>query len=138
MKGRAILIFFILFFFTPIIIASGFDATDIFSYDVVVPSRDKHAFYTGENVDPARSDFSVVSQLFLSNEKGNRLAVVSFKNLSSGTRTLSRNDIIAVLANGDKVFPGNVNFELLGGDEKSTAIDFGYQIFPILYVYTRN
>ncbi len=138
MKGIASVCLAILCFASSVALASDLDSTGVFSYDPVIANRDKFKFYVDEDVEPARSDFQVVSQIFLSNEKGARIAVVSLRNIASGTRTLSNREIVAILANGEKIFPSATHFELLGGDEKSTVLDFGHQLVPILYVYTRN
>jgi len=114
------------------------DSGNIFSIDNAVPDRSKFLFYSNDYLEPARSALAVVSQFFLSNSKGQRVAVVALRNLTASTHNVSADEVVGVFADGEKRLPGRVELKLVGSEALSYAFDFGTSAFPLLYVYTRN
>lgn len=114
------------------------DSGNIFSIDNAVPDRSKFLFYSNDYLEPARSTLAVVSQFFLSNSKGQRVAVVALRNLTASTHNVSADEVVGVFADGEKRLPGRVELKLVGSEALSYAFDFGTSAFPLLYVYTRN
>lgn len=117
---------------------SVFADDSVLSVDRAISNNIELAFPNDSNIQPALSDFEVINFILLSNEAGERWAVVTFKNLSSGRRTVTEKHVLALLANGSRVNPSEFT-EAFGGKEvKSVTISFSDSKFPILSVYSRT
>lgn len=85
-------------------------------------------------VKPEPSDFRVEDYTLMSNELGERWALITFLNTSTSSRILKNDHIVATLANGQRVHALNLN-ERIGGSERFTqAVFFGVYKFPILFL----
>lgn len=85
-------------------------------------------------VKPEPSDFRVEDYTLMSNDIGERWALITFRNSSTSSRILKNDHIVATLANGQRVHALNLN-ERIGGSERFTqAVFFGISKFPILFL----
>ncbi|MDN3682590.1 hypothetical protein QWZ04_19980 [Vibrio tapetis subsp. quintayensis] len=103
---------------------------------VVVESVDL-AFSNESNTQPELSEFGIQNYVLMSNDLGERWAVVTVKNKASGRRTLTQKHFLAVLANGDRIFPNEFSQFFNRNETMSVTISFGQNKFPILSIYSR-
>lgn len=108
------------------------------SVDRPFPFEKMAPFYKNDELKPLSSTFTVEKQVFLSNDLGERKAVVTIKSSTTSLRRLSRKQIIAVFANGDKQFPSIGDERILIGESVTLVLDFGTHQYPIMYLYTKN
>ncbi|MGB3725850.1 MAG: hypothetical protein WA981_08795 [Glaciecola sp.] len=113
-------------------------SNDVLSIDRVVPKSANLAFPNTSNIQPEQSDFTVDNFVLMSNEKGERWAVVTLVNLASGSRTLTHRQLMALLANGDRVQPIEFSHSFKANEILSLTIYFGESKFPLLSVYSRT
>ena len=79
--------------------------SDVLTVDKAVPAGLHLSFPNDSNVQPNISDFNVVNYIVMSNESGERWAVITVKNESSGTRTLNESHLLGLFANGERLEP---------------------------------
>lgn len=117
---------------------NSFASDEVISVDRSLNTHIELAFPNDDNIRPELSEFEVTSQVLMSNAKGERWAVVTLKNLSSGRRTLNHKQVMAITAQGNRLSPHSFNQVFDGLETISLTIAFGQQKFPLLAVYTRN
>jgi hypothetical protein len=110
---------------------------DALSIDRVVPQNFELAFPNESNIQPEQSDFKINSFALMSNDEGERWAVVTATNLASGKRSLSQKHIMAIVANGKRVAPSEFLYSFNAHETLSLTINFGESKFPLLSVYSR-
>ena len=108
------------------------------SVDRVVSQNLQLAFPNDDNIQPDISDFAVLNFVLMSNDNGERWSVITLKNQSSGRRTLSQKQLIALLADGSRIHPQAFNTSFAGDETLSLTINLGENKFPVLSLYTRN
>jgi hypothetical protein len=111
---------------------------DVLTLDRVVPNNFELAVPNDSNIQPSESDFRVINLALMSNEAGERWAVATIKNMSSGRRTLTQRDLMALTANGQRIHPREISQSFNGDETISLVVNFGEIKFPLLSVYTRN
>ncbi len=109
-----------------------------FSVDPPFPFKNIAPFYKADQKKPERSTFIIENQVFLSNDLGERQAVVTINNSATSLRMLSGRQLMAVFANGDKHFPQIKNVKILAGESVSFVFNFGIHRFPIMFISTEN
>lgn len=111
---------------------------NVISVDRVVPHSVEFAFPNERNVLPELSDFQVKNFVLMSNENGERFAVVTIQNLANGSRTLNHKHLMAQVSNGERIRP--LAFEQMFKDNEtlSLTIQFGESTFPLLTIYSRT
>lgn len=137
--------FRIVFFYLSLIstlYASATNYSDVLTVDPQKPSFNTYNFIDEsiqrKAIEPDISTVTVLNQMLMSNEVGERWATLTLKNLSNGKRIITDKQIYAVFADGDKKKAQMRPIKLLGNEVGIYTISFGYHKFPILYVYTRN
>ena len=113
-------------------------AEEALTIDSVLPSNMELAFPNNANIYPDISDFKVLNAVLMSNENGERWAMITIKNQSSGRRTLTQKHLLALTANGQRIAPMKLSESFDGGETLSLTLAFGENKFPLLNVYTRN
>ncbi len=111
------------------------------------PQEDKHLFFDqptrqiqhlkfndSNPLQPDPNDFEVIEISYLSNERGERWALMTFKNSSSGQRLLNSDNIVAIFADGSRKEAQNVEEKLQGGELLTRTVFFGQHTFPIVSV----
>lgn len=70
--------------------------------------------------------------MFLSNKRGERWAIVTLENTSSGQRLLNKESIVATFANGSQSYAWELDERLQGSEAITKSIYFGRQQFPLI------
>ncbi|ASI93047.1 MULTISPECIES: hypothetical protein [Vibrio] len=96
------------------------------------------AFPNSDNIQPNRSDFSINNYVLMSSESGERWAVVTVTNTSSAKRTINQTQLVAILANGERIFAEDFHESVGPNKTTSLTINFGWNKFPILSIYSRH
>ncbi|WP_299494786.1 hypothetical protein [uncultured Shewanella sp.] len=102
---------------------------------VSVPASDL-AFPNDRNIQPTRSSFMIQNYVLMSNDLGERWGVITIQNNSAGRRTLSEKHLLALLADGERIFPHHFSHSFKAHETQSITIAFGENKFPILSIYT--
>lgn len=113
-------------------------AFDALSVDRSVSSSVQLSFPNEKNIQPEVSDFSVLNYVLMSNEHGERWAVLTIKNRASGNRALNQDHLIGLLANGERIHPQAFKQWLSANESVSLTIAFGKNKFPLLEIYSRK
>ena len=96
------------------------------------------AFLNDKNIRPMRSDFKIVNYLLMSSESGERWATVTVENTSTGNRTLEKEHIYALFADGKRRSPVKLKQLFQGLQVITLTLYFGDNKFPIISLYGRN
>ncbi len=91
-------------------------------------------FKQNQALKPLSNDFHIIEKSYLSNNIGERWAVITFENKSAGQRLLKNKSIVATFADGFQTHAINLNETLQGHDKLTKAVFFGVYPFPILVV----
>lgn len=91
-------------------------------------------FKQKQALQPLANDFRIIEASYLSNEIGERWAVITFENKSSGQRLLKNKSLVATFADGHQTHAINLNETLTGHEKLSKAVFFGVYQFPIVTV----
>ncbi|WP_256717995.1 hypothetical protein [Shewanella sp. UCD-KL12] len=118
--------------------ANGKGKSEVFSVDRIVSDDVSLNFTNDSDIQPNISDFSVVNYVLMSNEKGERRAVVTLENQSSGSRIFQHDQLMALLGDGKRISPRHYKQKFKAGESISMTLSFGKHIAPILQIYTRN
>lgn len=113
-------------------------ADDVFNIDRVVSDKVDFEFTNNYEIQPNISDFAVVNYVVMSNENGVRKAVVTLKNLSSGSRIFQSEQMLALFADGERRSPEPYKQKFKREETISMTLSFGQRLFPILQIYTRQ
>ena len=111
---------------------------DVLSIDRSVNNDVGLYFPNDKNIQPKFSDFKILNYVLMSNETGERWAVVTLQNLSSGNRVFVDDQLLALLADGSRISPNEYKLSVKGSETVSVTISFGESKFPILAVYTNH
>lgn len=112
-------------------------ADDVISVDRAIPYSSELAFPNEQNLAPEISDFSVNNVTLMSNDAGERWAVLTITNDASGRRTIQHKHLMGLVANGERVHPAEFSQSFNGGETLSLTVYFGESKFPLLSVYSR-
>jgi hypothetical protein len=91
-------------------------------------------FRQKEIIKPVPNDFELIESAFMSNNIGDRYAVVTIENTSPGQRILKNEHIVATFANGRQSIAHGLYELLKGGELLTKTIFFGSHSFPIVRV----
>ena len=108
--------------------------SEVLTIDKVVSKNFELAFPNDDNAKPKSSDFELVNYVAMSNLIGERWAVLTLTNTSSGNRTLEQQQIMALFADGSKGYPSALKLNFSGQETQSITVSFGENKFPILSV----
>lgn len=95
-------------------------------------------FEIEEDVFPTRSSFEIVDFAFLSNEAGERWALVVAKNTAREPRTFTENQLIGFFASGAHRRPLKLAARIEGGKQETIMIPFGESSMPLVKLMTRG
>ncbi len=112
------------------------DETDTLTVDRFVSNNLELAFPNDRNITPKSSEFSLLNYVLMSNELGERWAVITLTNTSSGSRVLMHEHLMALFANGKRQAPLAFKLSFEGDETKSITVSFGDSKFPILAINT--
>ncbi len=106
--------------------------------DRVVSKNSDFSFPNRSGISPRSSDFKVDSYVLMSNDSGERWAVITLTNLSSGHREFNSSQLMALFADGDSSTPLAYESSFSGRETQSITLSFGEHKFPILSIYANN
>ncbi len=95
-------------------------------------------FENPDNIHPKSSDFKIVSFVLMSSEAGERRAVITFENTSSGQRFLEQDHLLAIFANGERKYPEVFREKFSGNEIRTLDLSFNFHKYPVLTLYTDN
>lgn len=104
--------------------------------DRVVSNQLELAFENEKNVKAKTSAFHLDHYVTMSNELGERWAVLTLTNRSSGNRVLEKEHILATFADGNRRAPLDLKLHFKGNETQSITVAFGDSKFPILLITT--
>ena len=111
----------------------------VVSFDRVEMPEEKVAFVADwKDLKPDLSDFKISYCRFLSNERGERFALVTFVREKGGLRRLKEDYVVGVLANGERLNPIKLEGETQLGERGSVLLHFGARKFPLVGLETRT
>lgn len=96
------------------------------------------AFPNERNIQPKAGDFIVLNYVPMSSEDGDRWAIVTLKNTSSGSRIFESQYLIGLFADGERRAPSEYKQSLNGSEIVSVTLAFGRHKFPLLSVMARD
>ncbi|MBE7216315.1 hypothetical protein IGW68_14245 [Shewanella benthica] len=112
--------------------------SDVFSVERIVSNDVELNFTNDGDIQPKISDFIVVNYVLMSNEKGDRRAVVTLENQSSGSRIFKSDQVMALMGDGRRISPHTYKQKFKRGESISMTLSFGNNKTPILQFYTRR
>ena len=100
-------------------------------FDQTQTSFDNFHFNQDNPLIPKPSDFTLVNSAFLSNDRGERFALITLENTASGSRILHDKHIVATFVNGDQRFAKSISERVASGERITLTISFGFSKFPL-------
>ncbi|TMP07816.1 hypothetical protein CWC11_05770 [Pseudoalteromonas sp. S3178] len=110
----------------------------VLNVDRAIPNSIHLSFPNDNNITPKKSDFTILNYVLMSNNDGERWAVITLNNLSSGNRELNQDHILALFADGSRLTPIEFKLGFKGSETQSVTVSFAEHKFPILSVYSSN
>lgn len=117
---------------------TAFADDKVLMIDETLDKDTRLAFPNERDIQPRPSDFQVVNYVPMSSEDGDRWAIVTIKNTSSGSRIFESHYLIGLFANGDRREPLAHKQTLNGNETVSVTLAFGSHKFPLLHVTARE
>lgn len=99
-------------------------------HSLIEPLYFKH----DDKLKPVANDFRIVRASYMSNRIGERWAIITFENKSSGQRLLKNEAVVATFADGYQTNAHNLNEIVKGNEQRTISVFFGKQQFPIVAV----
>lgn len=87
-----------------------------------------------DNVTPEKNDFNLIEYALMSSDFGDRFAILTIQNTSSGQRILNEKHVVAVFGNCERRYPLSFTKKFAGSEKVTITIPFGFWRFPILKV----
>ncbi|TQF67306.1 hypothetical protein [Pseudoalteromonas luteoviolacea] len=111
-----------------------------FTIDNTQIYTDSSLFYSEKDIRPVGSDFKVKTAITMSNEEGERAALLSIENLSSGRRTLEPHHLMVTYADGSAKVLSNLPEKLSfkAGETINITVNLGKNLYPVISVLTSN
>ena len=110
----------------------------VINVDRAIPNSLHLAFPNDANITPKKGDFEVLNYILMSNNEGERWAVITLTNVSSGNRELNEDHLLALFADGTRLAPQPFKLSFKGNETQSVTVSFAEYKFPILSVYSSN
>ncbi|MEC4728626.1 hypothetical protein HWQ46_24190 [Shewanella sp. D64] len=134
--NKVIFMFSVLF--SVLFSANSLAADNVFYIDRSVPANVDIQFVNNHDIQPDKSDFEVVNYIVMSNEDGERKAVVTLRNSASGERIFESSQLHALFADGKQRAPSAYKQIFAQGELISMTLSFGHRLLPILQIFTRQ
>ena len=106
-------------------------------FDRNIPAVEGLNFEDSDKWLPKASDFELINYYIMSNGCGERWALVTVKNITSGVSSLSNEDIVALMADGSKRV-ADIERRIEGYTTESFLVGFGYSKIPIIKVLVKT
>lgn len=108
--------------------------SEVLTVDREVSNNVELAFPNDKGLKPKSSDFELVNYVIMSNEQGERWAVLTLTNTSTGNRMLEQDHLMALFADGTRRKPLELKLNFEGRETQSLTVSFGESKFPILTI----
>lgn len=95
-------------------------------------------FEIEEDLYPTRSTFEIEDIAFLSNEAGERWALVVVRNTAREARTFTEDQLIGFFASGKHSHPNKLATRIEGSRSETIMIPFGESTMPLVKLMTRS
>lgn len=103
------------------------------------PVRFEHLEFDQKSpIKPSSNDFQILEISYLSNKLGERWALVTLKNRSSGQRLIDNEYIVATFADGSQAYAKNLDARFSANEILTRSIFFGVKAYPIVRVSTEK
>ena len=112
------------------------DEFEALSVDRVISNNLELVFPNDKNIKPKASDFELMNYVVMSNDLGERWAVITLNNISSGSRILEHEHLMALFADGKRQSPLAFKVSFEGQETQPITVSFGENKFPILSIST--
>lgn len=120
--------------------AKGIDfvESNVLNIDRAINNPQDLAFPNDQHLNPKSSDFKLINYITMSTGRGERWAVLTIKNTSTGTRIFESRNVLALFADGERKSPKDYKFTLNFKPEETQTftLSFGQNKFPILSINT--
>lgn len=131
------LVFAVIFLFLLCSSKSSFASDiEVLTVDRTVAKNLQLSFPNDNNIQPDKSEFKIINYVLMSSESGERWVTITLENTSSGTRSLEREHLMGLFANGKRKSPMSYPLSFKGNEIQTFSVSFGESKFPILAVYT--
>ena len=106
-------------------------------FDQAQPALPEPSFVNPQALKPEKGDFRIEHYAPMSNDLGERWALITLRNGSDGARLLKNEHLVATFADGTTAYAGNLNQRVEGGGLYTQAVFFGASRFPIVRIEVR-
>lgn len=113
-------------------------AAEVLTVDRAINKNIELSFSNDKHRQAKKSDFNLVNYVLMSSETGQRWAVVTLTNSSSGNRIFESEHLLALFADGSRITPQAHKVNFAGHETQSITLSFGEHKFPILTIYGNN
>jgi len=114
------------------------DENENLTVDRIISNKLELAFPNDRNIKAKPSNFELINYVVMSNDLGERWAVVTLNNTSSGSRVFDNEHLIALFANGQRSKPLTFKLSFEAKETQSITVSFGENKFPILSMNTES
>jgi hypothetical protein len=118
--------------------SSHADEVEVLNVDRVISNNIELAFPNDKGIKAKSSEFKLVNYVTMSNDLGERWAVLTITNTSSGNRMLEQDHLLGLFADGERKAPLELKLSFEGHETQSTTVSFGESKFPILSISTET
>jgi len=132
------LVLILIVFSSAVVANTSNTLNNVLNVDRAIPSSIHLSFPNDNNIMPKKSDFTILNYVLMSNNEGERWAVITLTNLSSGNRELNQDHLLALFADGSRLTPIEFKLGFKGSETQSVTVSFAEHKFPILSVYSSN
>jgi len=113
-------------------------SNEALSVDRMITKDIELSFPNDDDAKPKAGDFKIINYVLMSNEIGERWAVITLKNESSGTRVFDQEHLMALFADGTRKPPLDYKLNFQGEEIQTITVSFGEHKFPILTIYSNQ
>ncbi|CAH9049713.1 hypothetical protein PSECIP111951_00008 [Pseudoalteromonas holothuriae] len=125
-----------------LLLLSGFTVAQdpVYTFDSAIAKVPENAFTNNARQYPKNGDFIIQGYYPMSTVKGQRAALVTIKNTSTGKRFFEPEHVMALFADGSRHSPlmGDDKYSLQASETFTLTLEFGRYDYPIVSVYTSN
>ncbi len=101
------------------------------------PFKDTPIYCEDRNyIAPKDSDFNILKYALMSSNEGDRYALITIKNKSTGQRIMTSEHLVAILASCTTSHPINFEHRFNGSEIITKEVNFGFSRFPIVKIIT--
>ena len=107
---------------------------NVINVDRAIPNSLHLAFPNDANITPKKGDFNVLNYILMSNNEGERWAVITLTNLSTGNRELNEDHLLALFADGTRLAPLAFTLSFKGNETQSVTVSFAEYKLSLIHI----